>query len=149
MSELWMPRKGKVPNISNLYDLMEHYQEVLDEIKHYEEKIRMAHFVTDALYAAFSRLEPARREVTVVTDLAIFDDTEEENAVGIASNIGLTGSLALIQCVEYDEVLPMSLTLELDVMHAFSPQDPDINELIVNSASAPIASVQYIETLAS
>jgi hypothetical protein len=149
MSELWIPEADKNPDLSNLYDLMTVFQEQIESIDSRDTKMYCAKIATVSLARILNRLPKGERRVSLKTDLAIVDAQEDISQGQIVESLGIIGTVQDIHCVSLSNIVPLSLSLDIDVVKTFDFNDPDVDSYIHSNAITPIHKVQYIETLAS
>lgn len=149
MSELWIPQPGKTPDITNIFDMMVLFQEKLDTIHDPVEKQVEAIFALKALTVNLKSMDEDEKRITLVTDFAIIDDTEDKSKGGIVEAVGIDGLIDEVHCIQVNERLPWSVSLGLEAFTIFPAHDPESADIILSNAKTPIISVRYIETLAS
>jgi len=148
MAELWIPEHGNTPDVTNLFDMMVFLQAEMNGIAP-EDQEDFAVFGLKSLAACLHAMHPDERELTLVTDMAIIDSTEDKGHGAIVQRIGLQGTLDDVHCMRINPSLPtLNYTLGLDVVSVFPPDDPEDSDLLLGTGKAPIAKVNYIETAA-
>lgn len=145
MSELWLPKSSSNPDIENVFDLMEVFQEGIENREAYEDKIMLARQAAISLARIIKRLEDEQRAVCLETQLAVVRSTEHEDHHIVVKDVGVIGDLTDANVIQLGEHVPMSLAMELDVTHFFNPADPDESDIILTSGNVPITHVNYIE----
>lgn len=147
MAELWIPG-AKEASADNIFDMMVLLQLELDT-QGTDEKEKSALLGLRFLSEHLRSLHPEQRELTLVTDLAVIDDTTTQDSGAILKSVGMRGFLNDVDCISLNEQLPsLQYSLNIDVMSLFPPEHPTDADLVLAGARTPIVKVNYIETAA-
>lgn len=146
MAEIWKPHPNKQPDVTNLYDMMLIFQEDLYTVWDDQELERRAGNAAIKLARSLREISPQRRQVSLVADIAIVNESEEAR---ILENIGVLGVVDDIYCISIADRLPMSLSLNIEVVNIFEALNPDEVSFAPTQAIVPIRHVNHIKTLAS
>lgn len=149
MSELWVPRPEKTAGNFSLFDIMYFMQEGLEKIEGREKKIAWAKFSVVSLARQLREISERGLDTELVTDVAALRADQESDKVDIVSNVGILGTVKDISCISQGEEIPLSYSLEVSVVKAFSIPNTDEASFAHDVAYVPIKGVRYIETLAS
>lgn len=151
MSELWIPGTTEHPDPTNVFDMMELFQ---DEIKwQFDSEYRMvtAMNATRALSQTLKSMKPEERRVSVSTSFAVIDDTSQAELSGviIEHDVGVLGEVVDINCISIGARLPMSFALQMDIERIFPIDRPANDDIIFSTGNVPISRVAFIEQIAS
>lgn len=149
MSELWIPQPDKTPDIENLFDMMLLFQEQIDGLEGRETKIYHAMIALRALSVGLKRMDDDEKRITLVTGLAVIDDTEEAGKGGIVEHVGIDGLIEDVHCIQVGERVPISISLGIDAFTIFPSHDPEDADHVFSNAKTPISRVSYIEHTAA
>lgn len=149
MPELWIPQPDKHPDITNLYDMMMVFQEDLFTVWDDHELERRAGSAALMLARNLRAMPAELRDISLLTDIAIVDDGEENSDHRVVKDVGILGTIDDVYCISINDRLPMSLSLNLKVANVFEATDPDALSFAPSQAIVPIRHVRHIETLAS
>ncbi len=149
MSELWIPQPSKLPDITNIFDLMLVFQEQLDFEKESATKMLLAKTAVMSLARHVKELHVTERSISLVTDTAIVDTEPELTNGQRVDTIGIVGIMQDVHGISIGESLPLSISLDINVLRTFSVIDPDDQSYNLQTAITPISRVHYIERLAS
>lgn len=149
MSELWIPQQNKKPDITNIFDMMMVFQEKIDSVWEQDAKIHEARIALRALAISLHYMDDDEKQITVVTGLAIIDDTEEEKKGSIVKEVGISGFIDDVHCIQVGATLPMAVSLGIETFTLFRANDPEAADIMLSNAKTPINSVRYIETHAA
>lgn len=146
MSELWTPDTNKIPDVTNLFDMMLVFQEQLDNIADPSAKFTAACIALRSLSATLRNTEAEEEQVVVATTLAVVGTDQPVSQV-FRQDVGLSGFVFDVDCISRGEYLAPSIAININAVSLHPAEDPDDLEYIMTTARAPINHVRYIETL--
>lgn len=149
MSELWVPSTTDMPDPTNLFDMMELFQEEIDNQRTREARLQTAIMAAKSLAHTLRTQSFEDKSISLVTDFAIVDSIEEEGTGAVVRDIGIIGEIRDVNCISLGERLSLSVALALDIAYLFPPQDPSEGDMLLSTGNVPISKVRYIERTAA
>lgn len=149
MSELWVPSTTDMPDPTNLFDMMELFQEQIDQALTREARFQTAIIAAKSLAHTLRSQSFEDKSISLVTDFAIVDSIEEEGSGEVMRDVGIIGEIRDINCISLGERLTLSVALALDIAYLFPPEEPEEAGLILSTGNVPISKVRYIERSAA
>lgn len=148
MSELWLPGTKAVPDLDNVFDMMEFQQSEIDLKSEYDEQLEFALAAAEILTEVIKSMRREERSVTLTTQLAVIQSHEKQDTHIFVKDVGVIGDVADANVVLLGEKTAPLFAIEMDVSHFFRPDNPDDTDLVLAKGNVPISHVRYIERIA-